>query len=390
MPHRHGAGWRGSVQVPGMVAPFRKGGFTTKTAALAWERQTITDLERGTYRDPDAGAVLFGAWAKQWLATRTDLKRSAAVSEAAIVKNHLIPRFEKVRLADIGPMSVQTMVADLIRMGRAAKTVRNVHGVLYSILDLAVREGLLTANPTKGTRLPKNRRTKAQVCLTEQQVGHLLASVPDYWRPMVLLMVGTGMRWGEVAGLKVRYVDILAKELHVRETINEAEGVLTWETPKNDKASIRTISLPAAVVDALVPLVVGKGPDEAVFLTPQGGLVRHRNFDVRVWQKACKAASLMDPRPTMHDLRHTHAAYLIDQGVPLPEIQYRLGHEDISTTVGIYGYRMKRADKMVLTALDGLLGTPPADPSIPMSSPKASQAPSEPASSQVRGGVRLG
>jgi site-specific recombinase XerC len=116
------------------------------------------------------------------------------VSERGIVLNHLIPRFGKVNLDDIGPMAVQTMVADLARMGRAAKTVRNVHGVLYSILELAVREGLLTTNPTKGTRLPKNRRTKPQVCLTEQQVGHLLSCVPDYWRPMVLLMVGTGMR----------------------------------------------------------------------------------------------------------------------------------------------------------------------------------------------------
>jgi integrase len=103
--------------------------------------------------------------------------------------------------------------------------------------------------------------------------------------------------------------------------------------------------------------------------------VRHRNFDVRVWQPACKTASLTDPRPTMHDLRHTHAAYLIDHGVPLPEIQYRLGHEDISTTVGTYGYRMKRADATVLTALDGLLGDPEKISAIPQSSPNDEKTP---------------
>jgi integrase len=374
MAHRHGNGWRGSVQVPGIVAPFRKGGFDTKAEAERWERETSTDHARGTYRDPNAGARQFEAWAESWLATRADLKRSAMVSEKGIVVNHLIPRFGKVNLDDIGPLAIQTMVADLARDKKAAKTVRNVHGVLYAILEMAVREGLLTSNPTKGTRLPKNRRTKPQVCLTEQQVTHLLASVPEFWRPMALLMVGTGMRWGEVAGLKVRYVDVLARKLDVRETLNEAEGLLTWSTPKS-AAGERTISLPAAVVDALIPLVAGKEPDEAVFQTALGGLVRHRNFDVRVWQPACKTASLTDPRPTMHDLRHTHAAYLIDHGVPLPEIQYRLGHEDISTTVGTYGYRMKRADATVLTALDGLLGDPEKISAIPQSSPNDEKTP---------------
>jgi integrase len=369
--HRHGKGWRGSVQVPGSTSPFRKGGFTTKAAAVAWEKQTLVDLARGTYRDPDAGAVLFGVWARQWLATRTDLKRSAMISEKAIVTNHLLPRFQKVRLDEIGPLAVQTMVAE-IGKARAPKTVRNVHSVLYAILELAVREGLILSNPTKGTRLPKRRRSRPQVCLTEQQVGHLVASVPVYWQPLVVTMVGTGMRWGEVAGLKVRYVDLLAGTLDVAETLNEADGVLTWDTPKSE-ASVRTISLPAAVVEALLPLVAGKFGEEAVFQSPRGELVRHRNFDVRVWQPACRKAGLTDPRPTPHDLRHTHAAFLIDAGVPLPEIQYRLGHESITTTVDTYGYRMKRANAAVLTALDGLL----SDSVIPLPSRRQAKTPSD-------------
>lgn len=377
MAHRHGKAWRGSVQVRGRVAPLRQGGFTTKAAAERWERETTKALEDGVWRDPDAGAVLFGDWATLWLATRTDLKRSSAVSERAIVTHHLLPRFAKVRLDEIGPLAVQTMVAEL-GTTKAPKTVRNVHAVLTAILTLAVREGLLPGNPTKGTRLPKNRRSRPQVCLTEQQVTHLIGSVPEHWHPLVLTLFGTGMRWGEVAGLKVRYVDVLGRRLDVRETLNETDGRLTWGTPKSE-ASERTISLPAAVVDALLPLVAGKGPDEPVFTTRTGELVRHRNFDRRVWQRACVAAGLTDPRPTMHDARHTHAAFLIDAGVPLPEIQYRLGHESITTTVDTYGYRMKRADAQVLTALDGLLGDPASISLIPVSSHETTKDPSRPA-----------
>ncbi len=128
-----------------------------------------------------------------------------------------------------------------------------------------------------------------------------------------------------------------------------------------------------------MPLVIDKAPDAAVFQTSRGELVRHHNLRHPRLQKACKAAGLTDPRPTMHDARHTHAAFLIDSGVQLPEIQCRLGHESISTTVDTYGYRMKRADAMVLSALDRLQGDPARISSIPISSHSNAKGPSDPA-----------
>ena len=371
MPHRHANGWRGSVQVVGSIAPLRRGGFPTKAAAARWERDTATDLARGTWRDPDAGAVTFAAWVDRWLATRGTLKRSSSTAERGIVETHLRPAFGRTRLDDIGPTAVRTLVSQLIAV-RAPKTVRNVHAVMFNVMALAVEEGLLTTNPCVGTRLPKNQRRKPRAFLTEQQVEQIIAEVPERWRPLVVVLATTGLRWGEVTGLRVGDVNVLGRELRVEQTLNEAGGVFGFGSPKSP-ASVRTVSLPARAVDVLVPLVSGRSVGALVFTSRDGGPVRHRNFSYRVWNKAMVALELADPRPSMHDLRHSHAAVLIARGVPLSAIKERLGHESINTTDGLYGFLLPQVDRGVIAALDDAFGDPltgPANfPSVPLASP---------------------
>ncbi|MGZ6854344.1 MAG: tyrosine-type recombinase/integrase [Mycobacteriaceae bacterium] len=374
MAHRHGKGWRGSVQVPGVVAPFRKGGFRTQAAAERWERDTAVDLARGTYRDPDAGAVLFGDWCGRWLATRGTLKASSAREEESVVRNHLRPAFGHVRLDQLGPLAVETLVSNLMKT-HAPKTVRNVHGVLHNVMKMALREGLIVANPCEGTRLPEGERQKVMACLTEQEIDRLLAAMPEHWRPLVTVLVGTGLRWGEAVGLKVKYVDLFAAELTVRETLNPT--ATAWGTPKT-KAGRRTIGLPPVVVEVLLPLVAGKGGDEPVFTTPEGDLIRHRWFMVNVWEPAVTKASL-EQRPTPHDLRHSHAALLIADGTPLSAIKDRLGHESILTTDRTYGYLLPRVESELLAGLERVLGGSRSTPAIPVASPDNEKTPADPA-----------
>lgn len=355
MPHRHGKGWRGSVQVPGRVSPLRRGGFQTKTAAARWERDTASDLERGAYRDPQAGAVTFAQWAQQWQATRGVLGERTRDEDRSIVRNHLVPAFGDTRLDQIGPLAVRQFVSDLAGR-RAPKTVRNVHGVLHNVMALAVVAGLIPANPCQGTKLPANERRKVMACLTEQQLAHLVAQVPEWWRPLVVTLAGTGLRWGEATGLTVEHVDLLVPELRVRQTLNPT-ATRYKPTPKT-KAGRRHIGLPEAVVDVLLPLVAGKAGTEAVFTTEAGELVKHRWFNYAVWQPACKAAGV---KATPHDLRHSHAALLIANGVPMPAISQRLGHASIKTTFDTYGYLLPRVEADLLAGLDRVL-RPPAIP----------------------------
>jgi integrase len=360
VPHRHGKGWRGSVQGPG--GPRRRGGFPTKAAAARWERETASDLERGTYRDPDAGAVTFAEWAKEWTATRGVLGERTRDEDASIVRNHLVPAFGSTRLDQIGPVAVRQFVSALAGR-RAPKTVRNVHGVLHNVMALAVTGGLISANPCQGTKLPANERRKVMACLTEQQLAHLVAQTPLWWRPLVVMLAGTGLRWGEATGLTVEHVDLLIPELRVRQTLNPT-ATRYKPTPKT-KAGRRHIGLPETVVDVLLPLVAGKQGSEAVFTTEAGELVKHRWFNYAVWQPACKAAGV---KATPHDLRHSHAALLIANGVPMPAISQRLGHASIKTTFDTYGYLLPRVEADLLAGLDRALRPPviPGDAKDPV------------------------
>lgn len=147
-------------------------------------------------------------------------------------------------------------------------------------MALAVEEGLLESNPCAGTRLPKNQRKKARSYLTEQQVAQIIDNVPDRHRPLVILLATSGLRWGEAVGLKAKHVHLLDRRLRVEETLNETGGVLSGGTPKS-QASVRTVTLPARAVDVLLPLLAGKGGDDLVFTSAQGGPVRYRNFYTR-------------------------------------------------------------------------------------------------------------
>lgn len=362
MPHRHGSGWRGSIQVAGH-GTLRQGGFATKAAAARWERDTATDLERGLWRDPLAGQVTFEQWAAHWLATRGTLEQRSRDGEESVLRIHLLPRFATVRLDQIGALAVETFISELVGR-RAPKTVRNVHGVLHSIMALAVRDGRIGANPCHGTRLPANERRKVMACLTEQQLAHLVGCFDPYWQPLVWTLAGTGLRWGEAAGLRVEHVDLMVPALSVAGTLN-TRATAYKPRPKTSSGR-RTIGLPGKVVDALLPLVAGKGGSEYVFTHPDGRPVAHRNFHT-IFQAACREAKV---RATVHDLRHTHAALLIADGVPLSAIKTRLGHKSVATTDAIYGYLLPRVEESLLAGLDRALGERPA---ISLN-PEASQA----------------
>ena len=377
---KRGSTHRASVIVPGKAQPLRKSGFPTKAAAQAWVRDTETDIRRGVWRDPEAGRVTFEAWSRTWLETRGTLKASSRGEESSIVRVHLVPALGTLSLDEIGPAAVAVFISRLTEQ-RAPKTVRNVHGVLHSVMALAVREKLIASNPCVGTRLPENERRKVMACLTEQQLDRLIQSTPEHYRPLVLTLAGTGLRWGEAVGLKVKWLDLLARELHVRETLNPT--ATRWGTPKT-KAGRRTIGLPLAVVDALLPLVAGKEGDEPVFTTEDGDLIRHRWFMVNIWEPTMKAAGLVTVpdaqqgrphRPTPHDLRHTHAALLIADGNPLSAIKERLGHESITTTDKTYGYLLPRVEEQLLKGLDRVLGKPMIISETPTGLPEDSENP---------------
>lgn len=381
---RNGPTWRVRDLVAGRKVTVATG-LPTKTAAKRAKAELEADALRGEALVPGGGQTLVRDLVAEWWEVHERvLKPSSLQSEGARVRNHILPLLGHLTLDELcHPMAVPDWIRTLER-GRpgprpagapplSPKTIRNVHGVLHKLCGWAVRQRLIRANPCADSKdyLPKRVRREMRF-LTEPEVGRLVAAVPRHWRPLVVLLAATGLRWGEAVALRVRDVDVLTGKATVTRTLHElgGGGSAVVFTPPKTPASRRTVTFPPTVSAALTPLVAGKDRDDLVFLSPQGRPVRVRNFR-RGWVRWTVAAGLDPERAPgerrrdglrIHDLRHTHAAQMISAGVPLTAVQRRLGHTSVAITSDLYGHLLPVVDAALLAAVEAALAhVNPAD-----------------------------
>jgi integrase len=257
------------------------------------------------------------------------------------------------------------------KAGASPKTIANYHGLLAAVLKSAVEKGLIGRNPCEGVKLPPTdddtEDDEDKVFLTEKEFALLRSCMPEVDRDFLTVAVGTGLRWGELTALKVKDLNIDGSPAML--TIRRAwksngrgefalgqHGVAYIGKPKT-RESRRRITLAPRVVVALRRVVAGRGPDDLVFSARGGGRRVHGNW-YGGWQRAIKAAQAkgLAKTPRFHDLRHTHAAWLISAGVPLPVIQKRLGHKSIQITVDVYGGLLFQTHEIADLAIDRALG----------------------------------
>jgi integrase len=346
-----------------------KAGYPNKTSAKAGLVEKLGEKMRGDQLVAGGGKMLLrefvtAIWQPAWEAS---LKPSSVCSEPPRVRNHILPLLGEYPLEDIDALVVQRWVGKLLsgkgpighggkRQPLSPKTIRNCHGLLHTILAAATTPTyrLIRSNPCASTTLPRWERREMRF-LTDPEIARLIAAMPEHWRPLVLLLVATGLRWGEAIGLRVGDVDLLARVpiLRVQRALHElsSSGELVFTDPKT-RHSRRTVSFTTKVAAALAGLVAGRDRDEQLFLTLTGRTVRTRNFR-RTWQKALKRAGLEGLR--VHDLRHTHAAMLISAGRQLTAIQRRLGHSSIAVTSDLYGHLREEVDEGILVAVEAAL-----------------------------------
>jgi integrase len=216
----------------------------------------------------------------------------------------------------------------------SAKSMKNQRGLLFGVLNRAVEEGYLPTNPAKGVRLPRAKEHQKQDMriLTADELNQILEAIHPHYRPFVMFLAGTGCRWGEVVALEIR--DVVLPNVRIRQALQWSPDNNREVGPTKTGRSNRTIVLPPQLVDDVKPLLA-RTPGDLVFTAPRGGMIQHRTFWSDIWQPAVKGLPL--PRPRIHDLRHSHAAWLLAEGVPIHIVQARLGHESITTTVDTYG-----------------------------------------------------
>jgi integrase len=327
--------------------------------------------------------VSFATWAEHFVETLTGVEIRTRFDYRRDIRNHFIPFFGDKDICDaeaITSSDIRRWVNALesgerdkknkeewVRKPLSPKTLANLHGTLYSIFQSAVeaQPQLRAANPCARTRLPRvdNGIEDEMVFLEREEFERVKTAMAGICKgdavDLIDLMVGTGLRWGEISALQVR--DITVRGQHSVLRVQRAwkrqdDNTFSLGKPKTRK-SRRTVVLSPALVEILQRNTEGKKAEDFVFTTAWGKPWRHSNFYYRRWQPAVVQAQndglMKKPRP--HDLRHTHVAWLIAANVPLPAIQARLGHESITTTVDRYGHLIQQLDDEVAAAVEAAM-----------------------------------
>jgi integrase len=200
---------------------------------------------------------------------------------------------------------------------------------------------------------------------------------------IIYLLAYTGLRWGEMAALKVKRVDLERRRLDVAEAVTEPEGQIIWGTPKNHER--RSVPFPAFLKDAMTIRTEGKQPHELVFPSPNGDVLRNGNFRRRRFDAAVETLQAKHPEPpkiTPHSLRHTAASLAISAGATVLAVQRMLGHASAAMTLDVYSDLFNDGLDAVADALDararstdvGKMWAKPAAPAKPKRSKAATSA----------------
>ena len=308
-----------------------------------WLREQSAKVDRGEWTDPSRGRVTVGAYAQEWLRGKVKLKESTRTTYDALLRSHIAPTWASVPLAGVRHEDVSAWVQRLHGSGLSASRTRQAHIVLAQVLDLAVKARRIPANPARGVELPSlpGQADRPMRALDERQVWALADAAGDDGRLSVLVLGWCGLRFGELAGLRVRHFDVLRRELRVETALSEIGGRLVEASPKT-RASVRTVPAPEWLVAELEPLLEGKGPDDHLLTSPEGAPLRIGNWRRRVFDPALKAAGMAcaDGREVVrpHDLRHTCASLHIKAGTPPKVLSAVLGHASVSITLDRYGH----------------------------------------------------
>ena len=328
--------------------------FDRRTDADRWLASIEVSKARGEWVDPSLGKRIFASWAQEWSAGIVDLRPSTLDRDLRIVRVHLLPRFGSVPLSRITNPMVRSFVADMLGTGHhSPATVRKVGQVLTKVMRGAVEAGLIARSPCEGMRLPAEPRREMRF-LTAEQVTTLAEVTGPDGSALIYTAAYAGLRWGELAGLRIERVNVLRRTITVVEQLNELAGKFAWGPPKT-AAGRRTVSIPGALIQMLEaqlrrPEVLRSG---LVFPTPLGEPMRRSNFARRVWAPAVEEAGLEGLR--FHDLRHTAVALAIGQGAHPKALQDRMGHGSVTVTLDRYGHLYEGLDGQIADGLDRVL-----------------------------------
>ena len=309
-------------------------------------REARAGVDRGLVFDAENLAL--GEYLDRWLSgsARGSVKQSTFDRNEIAVRVHIKPALGRIKLKKLAPAHVQSFYQDRLDAGSAPASVNKLHVVLHKALDQAVRWNMIPRNPTEVVRAPRPTPKEMHPLSADQTRTLLEAARGDKHEALYVLAIHTGMRQGELLGLKWQDVDLENATVSVRRTLTKSGGRLLLGEPKTKK-SRRTIQLTDEAARALREHLVRQVEhiqrhgdlyrDEGlIFASKVGTLINPTNLRQRSFASLLKQAAL--PKIRFHDLRHTCATLLLSRNVHPKFVQELLGHANIAITLDTYSH----------------------------------------------------
>lgn len=336
--------------------------FRTQSECREWLRNTQSQIQNGLTLAGARTTVI--EFLQQWLVTIRESVRPKTLDQyTQIVRQHIVPSLGAIKLKELRPDHIQALYNDKLDKGTSARTVLLIHAVLHRSFVVALKLGLIGRNPVDAVTRPKVKRKEMRVFTDNQARAFLSASKQTRHACLFHLALHTGMRQGELLGLMWKDIDWINRQIHVQRQLQRVPHAgLAFSEPKT-AAGRRTIVISPTMIDALRKHLEEQEyhrkvqgakwvENDLIFPSTLGTPLHPINLF-----KEYKALLLKTGLPNIrfHDLRHTAATLMLQQGVHPKIVQERLGHANIAMTLDIYSHVLPSMQEDAALKMDELL-----------------------------------
>jgi integrase len=312
----------------------------------------------------DAGTLTLSEYLDRWLinSVRDTVRQRTWERYEQLARVHIRPALGRARMTALTTAHVRSLYREKLDAGLASRTVQYIHTTLHKALKDAVADGLIPRNVTDGIKAPRPKKKEINQLSPDQTRAFLRAVSDDRFEALYVLAVHTGLRAGELLGLKWEDVDLEGGTLQVRRTLSETRTGHVFEAPKNGKG--RNIRLTAGAVGALEQHRATQNAERQkadptwednglIFPSQRGTTMNAKNLTARSFKPILKRTGLPDIR--LHDLRHTCATLLLSRGVHPKFVQELLGHATIAITLDTYSHVLPGMGDQTAAAMEAAL-----------------------------------
>ena len=313
-----------------------------------------------------AGKYTVGEWMEVWFQDYAKIKvrPSSHQTYQGYIHNHIRPNIGDIPLEKLTSLDLQKFYKKLLTTGRvdrveakgqpkglSAKTVRNIHQILSSALKLAQEQRLIFTNPAEGCALPRVEHQEMKTLTTVQLASFFREARESGVFELYYLELATGLRRGELLGLKWEDVDLKRGDLRVRRQVSRINGEVV-EAPLKTKNAYRTLPLAEDTVSVLKEQRRKVGNSPWVFPSPNGGPISPDSV-LHMLHRVLKRAGL--PKVRFHDLRHTFATLALQNGVDVKTVSGMLGHFSAGFTLDTYAHITSAAQRQAAQTMESVL-----------------------------------